>query len=700
MIRVPARLIAAVLFFTPAMPHLAAGQERGTEAPRDTIPTFTLRGVQVTVLRTPVAAVTAPRAVSVLGRPELTLGKAGLFLHEAVEALPGLQVQNRFNDAVGERLTVRGIGARAQFGIRGVRVLVDGIPATLPDGQSTLDHLDLGSLGRVELLRGSGASIYGNSSGGVLQFQSARPAPTLQFGAVGLGGSFGARRFQLSGTGTSGETGYRAHLSMNRYEGFRADPTSPGATYGASERIRFNATLETPLAGGVLSAVVNGAGLDAENPGSLSDSLLALGDRQAYRFNVIQRTDKQVGQGQAGLIWSRSEGGAREEAAGWIVRRDVDSRIPNTVIDLGRWAGGLRGSLARSFGSARPLDVTLGVEGQLQADDRTNRENDGGEAGAATLDQAERVLAFAPLLALGWKPGDTWRLSAALRYDLYSFRVEDRFTSDGADESGSRTMDALTPSLGVRWEIRPDLSLYGSVSSYFEVPTTTELANRPSGAGGFNPELEPASGVSWEAGVRASPGRAWGWEIVGFLIDGRDELVPFEVATDPGRTYFRNAGASTRKGAEVTAWVFPTAWLDVRGSYTLTDARFDRYEVDGESLAGNRIPGVAPNLVDLVAEGRWRGGRAALRYLWSDEVPVDDRSVALPAPSYDLVDLRLGWEGIDVGPTAVSVFGGVTNLLNVRYVSSVVVNAFGGRFYEPGPARGAYLGVSLGGPSR
>jgi iron complex outermembrane receptor protein len=700
MVRTPVILLGAGLLVSALHPAPGAGQEAGSEAPSDTLPAFTLRGVEVTVLRTPVAAVSAPRAVAVLGRPELTRGKGGFFLHEALASMPGLQVQNRFNDAVGERLSVRGFGARAQFGVRGIRILVDGIPATLPDGQSTLDHLDLGSLGRVELLRGSGADLYGNASGGVLKFQSRPPPAGLDLEAVGVAGSFGARRLQVSGAGRSGETGYLASLSMHRFQGFRTDPSDPDGTYGASERLRLNATLSTPLGGGVLAAVINAAGLDAENPGSLSDSLLALGERQAYGFNVFQRTDKQVAQGQAGLTWTRQGDRSRTEFAGWLLRRDVDSRIPNTVIDLGRYAGGLRAARAGTLGNRRPLDITVGLEGQLQSDDRTNRENDGGEAGTLTLDQAERVATAAPFVGLEWAAAGNLLLSSALRYDFYRLEVDDRLVPPGGpDDSGSRTLDAFTPSLGARWEFHPGMSLYANFSTYFEIPTTTELANRPSGAGGFNPDLDPASGRSWEAGLRGASSPVWGWEVVGFWIDGKDELVPFEVESDPGRTYFRNAGESTRKGAEITLWAAPAPWMDVRGSLTRTDARFDRYQVDGESLAGNRIPGLAPTLVDLVAHGRRGGFNAEVRYLWSDEVPVDDRGSAAPAPSYQLVDVRLGWDGLDLGPTSVSLYGGVTNVLDERYVSSVVVNAFGGRYYEPGPPRGVYLGLSVQGPA-
>ena len=238
-----------------------------------------VQGVEVEVFRRPLGAGNVPFAVSVVDGEAIQTGTSGLSLEEALRGMPGVQVQNRFNFAVGERVSIRGFGARSQFGIRGIRLLVDGIPATLPDGQSSLDHLDLGSLGRVEALRGPSSALYGNASGGVLAFRTAEPplVPIRQeFGVVS--GSNGYMRLQSSTSGHAGDVGYLLNLASMQYDGFRANPLDGASgTYGSAERLNLNARADRAVAGGRLMVTVNAVDLDAENPGSLA--LTACGPR-------------------------------------------------------------------------------------------------------------------------------------------------------------------------------------------------------------------------------------------------------------------------------------------------------------------------------------------------------------------------------------------------------------------------------------
>ena len=160
-------LLMSIAMLAPWTPEIAAQEPLDAVIPLDSM--------VVTVLRGTVALDRAPYAVSVSSGQALQLGNTGFSLDEALQGIPGLQVQNRYNYTVGERISIRGFGARSQFGARGIKILVDGIPATMADGQSTLDHLDIGSLGRAEVLRGPAAAIYGNGGGGVLSFETAAP---------------------------------------------------------------------------------------------------------------------------------------------------------------------------------------------------------------------------------------------------------------------------------------------------------------------------------------------------------------------------------------------------------------------------------------------------------------------------------------------------------------------------------------------
>ncbi|HSG06843.1 MAG TPA: TonB-dependent receptor [Longimicrobiales bacterium] len=651
--------------------------------------------VVVRVLRSTVGTGT-PYAVSVAAGDEISLGNAGAYLEQALRALPGLQIQNRFNLASGERIAIRGFGARAQFGIRGVRVLVDGIPATLPDGQTALDHLDIPSLGRVEMLRGPGSALYGNAAGGVLHFESRAPAQGgTEVEVRSAAGSNGLRTASGSLSGSAGGVGYRAGVTRYGYDGFRRDPVADdGSTYGRQERTVVNGMVDVAVGSGMLRVVANGLDLAADNAGSLSQTLLDQGDRQAYRFSVLQQTREDIRQGQLGLTWTGPLGALDGEVSTWGIRRDFEGRIPSDVVAFDRNAGGFRALFHGSSRDGGSL-ITLGggVEAEFQSDDRRNWENERGERGALSLDQQERVRSTGLFVQARVEPAPNVAVLAGARYDRFTFRAEDRFLTDGTDDTGERAMRAFSPSLGLMVEPTDGLELFGSLATAFETPTTTELANRPEGAGGFNPDLDPTRALTVEGGVRARPGSAWSVEATLFRTDLKNELVPFEVSSSPGRTFYRNAGESSHTGWEVTVEARPSAAITARLAYTRVDARYDDYVLSGTDYEGNRIPGLAPHRVDGWVTLRRADGFLELRGLYQDAIPVTDANDA-EAPAGFLGDVRVGLRNTRLAGVDLSPFVAVANVFDRRYDASVVVNAFGGRYFEPGPGRTFQIGVA------
>jgi iron complex outermembrane receptor protein len=658
----------------------------------------------------------APYPVSVVTGSQLTRGTVSTFIEEAVRAVPGVQVHNRFNLAQGERIAVRGFGPRAQFGVRGVRVLVDGIPATLPDGQSTLDHLDLAGLGRVEALRGPNATLYGNAAGGVLHFRTVDPAATPATVRVRwTGGTLGSSRGSATGsetshgmwaleanaTGTVGSVGYRAGVTRTDFDGFRRNPVADdGSPYGAGTRTNFNSTVALPLGSGTLRLVANAVDLDAENPGSLPQDGLDEGDRAAWGFNVASATGKEMQQGQLGASWDGRLGGTSAEFALWGIGRDLYNPIPGRIIDLGRAAGGARALFTGStpLGDGAAIGWGAGLEAELQNDDRLNFENDGGDAGPLTLDQNERVRGTGFFVQGRLDAADQVSVLIGGRYDRVNFSVDDNYLVGGdPDDSGERTMDAFSPSMGLVIAATRTVELYGSLGRSFETPTTTELANRPDGPGGFNPNLEPQTGVTIEGGVRATFSESVRLEGSVFRTKLENQLVPFEVPISPGepeRTFYRNAGRSKHTGWELSAdWVVGPG-LSTRLAYTRVDAVFTEYVVDGNNYSGNKVPGLAPNRVDGLVAVERGVVFGEVRGLWQDDVPVDDAGT-MSAESYVLVDARVGLRDVRFGRFGIEPFVGVANLLDETYVASVIPNAFGSRYFEPGPPRTYRLGIGV-----
>lgn len=256
-------------------------------------------------------------------------------------------------------------------------------------------------------------------------------------------------------------------------------------------------------------------------------------------------------------------------------------------------------------------------------------------------------------------------------------------------------MDAVSPSLGASLRVLDGAHLYANVATSFETPTTTELANRPDGAGGFNPLLQPQRAVSVEGGSQGRLGTRTAYQVAVYRASIRNSLIPFEVPEAAGRQYFRNAGSAVHRGVEAAFTLAPLRGVRVEAAYTYTDARFEEYATTSASFAGNRVPGIAPHRLEVSTTLERSGGWFAVlegRHLSS--IPVDDANTA-SSPSYSLADARVGHSGVGLGRTVIAPFVGVTNLFDATYNAAVAVNAFGQRFYEPGPGRSVYVGTSL-----
>ena len=676
-------LVTVVLALAHAAAPRAAAQVRGdTTGTRDSV--TVLEPVRVDAPRIAGDQATAPHARSARLAADLPRGTPALALDDVLRAIPGVQVDNRFNYALGERISIRGAGARAQFGVRGVRVLVDGIPATLPDGQTSLNLVDLTTISRVEVLRGPVASLYGNAAGGAILVET-EPPPRAPFGAAAMvaGGSHGLLRTRAAAGGTQGQLAWTASLSRVAYDGYR--------THGDAENLYGSARVLWMGERDLVRVAFNAVDYDALNPGSLSDSLLRVDRSAAFRNNVAQRTGESGAQQQGGVQWRHHFGAHELELSGWGIARDLTNPIPARVIVVDRTAGGAR---LIHRGSLASLAWTAGIEHERQRDDRQNYVNESGSPAALVLDQLERVRGLGTFVQANVTLVPRVSVLGALRHDRTTFHATDRLVSDtDPDDSGSRGMSAVSPSAGVTLELPRAVMLYTNVGTSFETPTTTELANRPDAAGGFNPMLEPQRTISWEVGARReTTGVAAQLAVYRALV--RDALIPFEVPDVPGRQFFRNAGRTATAGVEAGVSLEPLRQLRIDAAYTFTDARFRDYVVGEASFERKRVPGIAPHRSEVTTTWRTPRGWAAIDLRHQARLPVDDANGAW-SRAYALADLRAGVDGIEAGQTRFSLFAGVQNLLATEYNASVVVNAFGRRYYEPGPARTFHLGGSV-----
>ncbi|MBI4421894.1 MAG: TonB-dependent receptor [Gemmatimonadetes bacterium] len=654
----------------------------------DSLARFRLAPIEVTVTRAAAQLTRLASAVEVVTREDLGPGRPRLGLDEALAGVPGVVAVNRQNYAQDLTLSIRGFGARSAFGVRGVKILLDGIPQTLPDGQGQLTNVDLDDVERVEVLRGTASSLYGNASGGVVSLWTrgdARPARVAPDARV-LVGAYGLTKYRATleaplGRGSVSVTGARTAT-----DGFRA--------HSEAELRRGRLRLGVPLGRTSVTLIAQAADdPNLKDPGALTQAEMDTAPSLANPTSVLRDAGKRVSQHQAGLTVARTlASGGTLTATIFGLRRDLENPTTATYIELARRAYGLRAATTLPLAlAARTGTLSAGFDTQWQRDDRVNRNV---QRTQVTLDQLEHVSEVGPFVEVMLEPWRPVTLTLGARYDRVSFQAEDRLLTDG-DDSGTRVMSAASGSSGLAVELVPGFAPYSSVSTSFQTPTTTELTNRPAAVGGFNPDLRPQTAVNYELGARGQLDRRLRYSIALFRADIRGELIPFEVTAQPGRRFFRNAGSSRQHGVEVSLTAAPLPVLRVGAAYTYSRRRFQDYQTSTAVLDGNDVPGIPRHYVWGVATYRFRGRAwVSMEQKWSSAYYVDDANTVQNG-AWWATSVRAGLEIVAAG-WRIAPFGGIANLFDERYAASVLVNAQFGRYFEPAPGRNAYVGVEVG----
>jgi iron complex outermembrane receptor protein len=645
-----------------------------------------------------------PYAISTV-RPDSVLpGQTHTFVEQTLSLLPGVTVANRTNPSQDTRVSVRGFGARSQFGARSIRILRDGMPLTLPDGQTPIDYLDLESVDRVEVIRGSASALYGNASGGVIDLRSVdAPAVPLSVQARSWAGAGAMRRNVALFGGTSGPATYEGNIGRTVSDGFRQY---------AHQRLT-NAFVRGTATLGKTEIALDGLGLDmplAENPGALTRAQVDSSPTQADRPSEQKRARKTVHQVQLGLSLRRPVLGDGELAVqGYGGTRTLFNPLTFAVVGVDRLQSGAGARFTLPWNAAGVSHrLSVGADAQWLSDARKNWANCNAvatanatcptltsEKGVLQLDQRERVSSVGPYvrdeLAIG-----RFRGSAGVRADQVRFELRDGYLKDGRDDSGIRTLHAVSPMLGIAARLSSFHSLYANVGSAFETPTTTELGNQADGSAGLNRDLKPQYSTTYEAGAKGLAISRVEYDVAMFDTEVRDELIPFEVAGGNGRTYYRNAGRTRRRGVELQLGTDVRS-VSLNAAYTLSHFRFRDFVSGTTQLAGNSIPGIPEQ--QLQGSAAWHVGKAFVlgEAIAKSKVFVNDANGAA-APGFAIFNARVGGRAA-FGRPWLSPVAGVQNIFDRHYIGSVAVNAAGAtiaatKFYEPAPGRTWYIGLS------
>jgi iron complex outermembrane recepter protein len=641
-----------------------------------------------------------PAAVSVVTEDDIQLARQQIALDEALSRVPGLFMQNRYNFAQDLRLSVRGFGARGQFGIRGVKVLVDGIPETLPDGLGSVDSIDLGATSQIEVIRGPSSALYGNASGGVISLTSegGGPEPYAQMRLAA--GGYGFEKSQIKVGGETERLNYLVSISDQELEGYRAQSAYENKLLTG----RFDVDLGRDRS--LLTVVSFTDQPISDDPGGLTAAVAPVNPRSAAPLNVQFDAGESLEQQRLGFVYTTPAGERGTiTARNYYAWRDFGNLLPTLsqgMVDLERaFVGGGVSYAYDGFWLDRPNRFIAGVDFDDQDDDRLRYDNLNGTQGALGFNQNEHVTSYGTFLQNELSISERVQLSFGVRYDEVKFEVTDRWlTNATGDDSGSKTFTDTSPMVGLVVELTDDVNFYTTYSSAFETPTTTEFA-LPGGGGGFNQALEPQTASNFEVGLRGALGDAQRYEVAVFTIDVEDELIGVEIPSSPGRFSFENAGETSRDGVEFSWIASPTDHIQTTVSYTYSDFTFDQFVENitianpaGDDRSGNVIPGSTENL--LFAEFSYRGSRGW--FIAADALYVDeqfgDSANTVVIPDYTLTNLRMGYE-IELDSLVLSPFLGVNNISDETYTANVRINAAANRFFEPGPGRTGYGGVTV-----
>ncbi|AVS90752.1 ligand-gated channel protein [Paracidovorax avenae] len=620
-------------------------------------------------------------------------------LSELLAGQPGVAVSERQNYAQDLQIAVRGFGSRSTFGVRGVRILVDGIPATMPDGQGQAATAQLPSASQVEVLRGPLAQQYGNAAGGVLQVTTRDPREGGGASASVAAGSYGQRMAEASFDAGDRTLGGLVDISRFETDGWR--------DHGAARRTHLNAkVVARPSSDTRVTVLVNLFDQPlAQDPLGLTSEQWRADPRQAPAVAYSFDTRKTVRQNQLGLVVehalsatdsvrARLYGGTRSLSQTLSFSGSA-ANSAGGVVDLDRDYYGLGAAWMHSDRTAAglPWSWTVGLDADRLSEHRQGFVNDAGVPGALRRDEQDRAGNTDLFAQVDAWIAPTVRAIAGLRATRVRLAVDDRFPASAAnpDDSGERTWHRTSPAVGLVWAASEHLNLYANAGGGIETPTLAEMAYSRTNSGP-NYGLEAARNRQFEVGAKWQDG-VHRLEAAWFDARTRGEIVP--AATVNGRTVYQNADRVRRRGMEL-GWSARMGAFVPRAAYTYLDAFFASPYTGAGGVAvpsGNRLPGTARHTarlsLDYAPDARWTLGGAVD---FSSRVQANDANTEA-APGYAVAGLQAGYGWKTGGTVRWQAWARLDNLFDRRYAGSLIVNDGNGRFFEPAAGRRIMVGL-------
>ena len=675
--------------------------------PSESIPaTVALPSIKIEATRTHTDVLSTAASVYRIDQNK-NLNNLGVNLTETLKGVPGLQINNRENYAQDLQISMRGYGARSTFGVRGIRLYVDGIPATMPDGQGQTSNIDLSSLSHIEVLGGPFSAVYGNSAGGTI-------LSTTKQGegrdSIEMGYSTGSHRKNRThlilqgGADHATEPSYVISTSYFDTQGYRE--------HSASDKVMSNAKLTWNLNdGSKVNWLMNYVDITANDPQGLNREKWQENPQQQVAFLKQFNVRKDIRQTQTGLTWSKPLNDQHDiQAMVYAGQREVVQyqSIPKATQTNARHAGGVIDFDRQYYGTdlhwtAKEIlpntRMILGLAFDYMDEARQGFENFNangvlGQKGQLRRNENNTLWNLDPYVQATWQMIPSFSVDAGLRYSNVHYASKDRYiVMANGDDSGRTDYDKVLPSLALNWKVLENTHVYTSYAQGFETPTFTEMAY--SANDGMNFNLKAASSHNYELGLK-SQNQFGDFTAAVFYAQTKNDIV--SDATVNGRATFKNADQTQREGVELS-WT-KSLWrhFNAQASYSYIDAIFDadiaNSNPDKRVKAGNNIPGIAENQAFIGLA--WQpeiGFNAGVDVRFMDKIYVDDINTDA-APSYTTLNANVGyvWKNAD---WTVRGYARVDNLLDRSYIGSVIVNDGNGRFFEPADGLNWSAGFSI-----
>lgn len=644
--------------------------------------TITLNEISVEALKIETLKKKVPYSISVLDFKKIQKINQQLSLQEYIESVPGLFSLNANNYAQDLRISIRGFGARSAFGIRGIKIIVDGIPETTPDGQGQIDNIPIGLINKIEVLRGPSASFYGNAAGGVISINTIDSLSGKSNIVRSLFGSYNLTSHQLTSFLNNGNTNAIIYLNNTQTDGYREQSGLKQNIFNIKLRHNFSSK-------SVINAQFNYTNSPkAQDAGGLTLEEVGNNRKQARQRNIDYDTFEKIDQLKMGINWVKNfNQNLSLNSYAFFSTRDFYGKLPfesGGIVDLDRKYYGLGARLKFSKSDQNPShQFQIGMESSFQNDGRNRFLNIKGIQGNNVFSQEEIFKNYA-FYFLDQVKLNKWVIRSSVRFDHLSIGTD--------NDIFNKRYNVFNPSFGLSKEIKRNQFLFINFSSSFETPTLSELSANPSGNEGFNLKLEPSRAFNYELGWKVSKPK-FIMEANIFYIKSSNEILPYELEDFPGRSFYKNSGATKRMGLELFTQL---NWKNIEVQSTFTSAKylFEDDKITTQDFKSNNLPGIPKSqfFINLIHTSK-KNWITKLTFENTGKFYANNSNSVL-IDSYQKTRFQTG-KSVDVKWSEVDFFLGINNLLNQKYFDNIRLNAFGSRFYEPAPPRNVFTGFSL-----